>query len=166
MALIASKAFADIRFEIGPPLEFDPHSVQPPRVDRGSSRVVTIRGTSMTTKKVILGPDGKKRIGVRDHGEAAPDAVMLTEMQDSDWEALKIIHASHPLLANKVIRRVGNSADGRSVGRDLAELRTHDRRLPAEREQAAEEALRRANENRSSGSVDADAISILERMGQ
>lgn len=166
MALIASKTFSDIRFDLSPPIEFDRYSNQPPRVDRGRSRTVTIRGTSMTTKKVIMGPDGKKRAGVRDNGEAAPDAVMLTEVPDADWEALKAIHASHPMLLSKVIRRVGSKADAKSVGRDLEGIRTHDRRLPIEREAAAEEARKRADENRSSSVTSDDTIAILEQMGQ
>ncbi|MCL1496253.1 hypothetical protein CO583_01850 [Parasaccharibacter sp. TMW2.1882] len=166
MALIASKAFSDVRFDLSAPIKFDRYTTQPPRIDRGHPRTVTIMGTSMTTKKVILGPDGKKRIGVRDNGEAAPDAVMLTEVPDSDWEALKTIHASHPMILSKVIRRVGNSADAKSVGRDLAELRTHDRRLPIDRGMAAEEAQKRAQENRASATDSDDPIAILERMGQ
>lgn len=166
MATIASKAFSDVRFDISPPIEFDRYSNQPPRIDRGRGRTVTIRGTSMTTKKVIIGPDGKKRVSVRDNGEAAPDAVMLTEVPEADWEALKTIHASHPMLLSKVIRRVGSKADAKSVGRDLEGIRTHDRRLPIEREAAAKEAQKRADENRSSGSVSDDTIAILEQMDQ
>ena len=166
MALIASKAFSDVRFDLSTPIEFDRYSNQPPRIDRGRPRTVTIMGTSMTTKKVILGPDGKKRIGVRGNGEAAPDAVMITEVPDADWEALKTIHASHPMILSKVIRRVGSKADAKSVGRNLAELRTHDRRLPIDREAAAEEAQRRANENRTPATASDDTISILEQMGQ
>lgn len=164
MATIASKAFSDVIFDISPPIEFDPHSTQPPRVDRGRARRVVIRGTSMTTKKVIVGADGKRKIGIRDNGEAAPDVVMLSEVADADWEAVKQIHASNPLISSGAIRRVGNKADAKSVGRELEGLRTHDRRLPLDRDAGAKEAALRAEENLSHSTEDDDAISILEKM--
>ncbi|WP_156809377.1 hypothetical protein [Saccharibacter floricola] len=166
MAFVVSKAFHDVIFDISPPLLFDPHSTQPPRIDHGRTRQIIIRGTSMTVKHVVKNTDGKRRIAVRDHGEAAPDAIMLTEIADQDWEALKTLHASHPLLVNGVIRRVQKKRDGKSIGRELEGLRTHDRRLPNDRESASEEAQKRAEENRAPNTSDADTMAILEAMNR